>query len=474
MATFVISIILLIGGYFIYGKFVERLFGADQNRKTPAYTCGDGVDYVPMNWKKIFLIQFLNIAGLGPIFGAILGAVYGPIAFIWIVVGCIFGGAVHDYMSGMLSVRNNGMSLHGIGEKYMGKGFRNAITFVTLVLMILVGAVFISGPAKILTDLTKGAVNFQLWCGIIFIYYLIATLVPIDKLIGKIYPVFGLALLFMAIGICFALFYNHPDIPNVTFANFHDFSGNPDKPLFPMLFITIACGSISGFHATQSPLMARCIQNEKQGRRIFYGAMIAEGLVGLIWAAAAMSFFGNIDGLKDFLASHSNNAAVVVKTISNKWLGGLGGILAILGVVAAPITSGDTAFRSARLIISDFAKIDQKPVKKRLMVAIPLFVIGFILLLIDFDVIWRYFGWINQLLAASTLWVITTYLLKLKKNFWITLIPGIFMTMVTTTYIFIAPEGFKLSQPVSMTIGGLITLFITVYFFIYRKKINHD
>lgn len=473
MITFVVSIILLIGGYFLYGSFVERVFGADANRKTPAYEHQDGVDYVPMNWWRVFLIQFLNIAGLGPIFGAIMGAIYGPAAFLWIVFGTIFGGAVHDYFSGMLSLRNKGISLPEIAGKYLGNGFKQFMRVFTLLLMILVGTVFIAGPAGLLASLTPLHLDFTFWIIVIFVYYVLATILPIDKIIGKIYPFFGFALLFMAVGILFGIFYNNAPIPEATFANLHNWHPNPDKfPLFPMLFISIACGAISGFHATQSPLMARCLKNEKQGRRIFYGAMVAEGLVALIWAAAAMSFFGSIGGLQNFLAENSNNAAVVVDKIAHTWLGKFGGLLAIIGVIAAPITSGDTAFRSARLIVSDFINYAQKKIKNRLIVAVPLFIAGFILLQVDFDVIWRYFAWANQMLATATLWVITVYLAREKKIFWITLLPAMFMTMVVSSYIVIAPEGLQLSKTIGYIFGTICVVAITSMFFVWLRKIR--
>ncbi|MDR0874160.1 MAG: carbon starvation protein A [Prevotellaceae bacterium] len=473
MITFILSILLLIGGYFIYGTFVERVFGADKDRETPAYTCADGVDYVPMGWGKIFLIQFLNIAGLGPIFGAVMGAIYGPAAFLWIVFGSVFGGAVHDYLSGMMSIRNKGMSLPELDGKYLGTAFKQIMRVFTIALMVLVGAVFIAGPSKLLANLTPEHLNFTFWCVVVFVYYVLATLLPIDKLIGKIYPIFGFALLFMAVGILTMIFLHNAPIPEATWSNLHNMHPDAEHfPIFPMLFISIACGAISGFHATQSPLMARCMKNEKQGRRVFYGAMIAEGLVALIWAAAAMSFFGDVGGLQQFLADNGNNAAVVVDKIAHSWLGKFGGLLAIIGVIAAPITSGDTAFRSARLMVADFVNYNQKPLLNRIWIALPLFVVGFIILQMNFDILWRYFAWANQTLAATTFWVITVYLVREKKCFWISLIPGIFMTMVVSTYIIIAPEGFNLPMSVGYWIGGLITVAITIWFGIWMRKTN--
>ncbi|HRX31881.1 MAG TPA: carbon starvation protein A, partial [Tenuifilaceae bacterium] len=455
MITFIASIVALILGYIIYGKFVERIFGADKNKKTPAYTQNDGVDYVPLPWGKVFLIQFLNIAGLGPIFGAILGATYGPIAFLWIVFGCIFGGAVHDYFSGMLSVRNNGASIPEVVGKYLGTGFKQFMRAFTVLLMILVGAVFVVGPAGILESLTPESLTKTFWVYVVLLYYILATLLPIDKLIGRIYPLFGAALLFMAIGIGAALIFGNYNLVELGQSTFHNMKANSSSfPAFPLLFVTIACGAISGFHSTQSPLMARCLENEKLGRRVFYGAMITEGIVALIWAAAAMNFFGGVPQLNAALAEHHNDAAWVVKIISDTTLGKLGGILAILGVVAAPITSGDTAFRSARLIVADFLKFKQKKIVNRLLISVPLFAIGYALTQFNFAIIWRYMAWSNQTLATIVLWAITVYLAKEKKPYWITLIPAIFMTAVVSTYILIAPEGFRLPHTISYVIGG--------------------
>ncbi|MDR2037235.1 MAG: carbon starvation protein A [Bacteroidales bacterium] len=471
MITFITAVILLVAGYFFYGKLIERIFGVQPDRKTPAYTHTDGVDYVPMGWGKIFLIQFLNIAGLGPIFGAIMGAVYGPAAFLWIVFGTIFGGAVHDYFSGMLSIRNQGMSLPEWVGKYMGTGFKQFMRIFTILLMILVGTVFVAGPSQLLANMTPEYMGFTVWCVIIFIYYILATLLPIDKIIGKIYPIFGFAMLFMALGIGGALIWNGAPIPEVTLSNLHNMHPQPDKyPLFPMLFISIACGAISGFHATQSPLMARCLKNERQGRKVFYGAMVAEGIVALIWAAAAMSFFGSVGGLQEFLQANDNNAAVVVDQIAHSWLGKFGGLLAIIGVIAAPITSGDTAFRSARLIVSDFISYSQKSIRNRIIIAIPLFVVALVLLQVNFDVIWRYFAWSNQTLAAATLWAITIYLAQKNKFYWITLLPALFMTMVISTYIVVAPEGFSLSANIGYPVGAVCTIATGAMFIWWMKS----
>jgi carbon starvation protein CstA len=459
MITFIVSIVLLLAGYFIYGRVVEKLFGADKDIQTPAIRLGDGVDYVQMPMWRIFMIQFLNIAGLGPIFGAVMGAMYGPSAFLWIVFGCIFAGAVHDYFAGMLSARHDGISIPEVVGHYMGNGFRQFMRGFSVVLLLLVGVVFILGPANIMTDLTKDSLSFgplsvkDFWIYIIFIYYLAATILPIDKIIGKVYPVFGIVLFIMAAGLLFSIFRLNAPIPEVTFSSLQNMHDTPQAyPLFPMLFITIACGALSGFHATQSPMMARCIAHEHHGRHIFYGAMIAEGIVALIWAAAAMSFFGDTGGLNAYMAD-GGNAASAVKEICNSWLGKVGGILAILGVVACPITSGGTAFRSARMIIADFARYNQKPIVRRLIISIPLFIAAWFISRMNFAVVWRYFGFSNQTLATIVLWMSAMFMIKHKRNYWIAAIPATFMTAVCSTYILIAQEGFKLSTAIAYPAG---------------------
>ena len=473
MVTFILSILVLLLGYLFYSKFIERIEGADAGRETPAYKMKDGVDYVPMPWWRIFLIQFLNIAGLGPIFGAVAGAMWGPVAFLWIVLGSVFAGAVHDYFSGMLSIRHNGLSITEIVGIYLGKGTKQFMRGFTVILMVLVGAVFIMGPAGILAGLTKGFASLTFWVWVVFFYYVLATMLPIDKIIGRIYPIFGFALLFMAIGLITALFVKGYHIPELSIANLRNFHADADKfPVFPMMFITIACGAISGFHSTQSPLMARCLTNEKLGRRVFYGAMISEGIVAMIWAAIGMSFYGGVRELNDVMTANSGNAAVLVNEISNSLLGKFGGILALLGVVAAPITSGDTAFRSARLIVADFLKFKQGSVKNRLFISIPLFTIGFLLTRIDFSIIWRYFAWSNQTLAMVVLWAITVYLARSRKLYWVTLIPAVFMTAVTTTYLLFAPEGFALPQKISYISGIMIALGSLTAFFIYLRSLR--
>ena len=471
MITFFISILALVLGYIFYSKVAERIFGADEKRETPAISMKDGVDYMPMPKWRTFLIQFLNIAGLGPIFGAVAGAMWGPVAFLWIVLGSIFAGAVHDYFSGMLSVKHKGLSIPEIVGIYLGVNTKQFMRGFTVILMVIVGAVFIMGPAKILASLTPENLTMTFWVWVVFIYYVLATMLPIDKIIGKIYPVFGFALLFMAVGLTIALFVKGYHIPELNLANLTNFHTEPEKfPIFPMMFITIACGAISGFHATQSPLMARCITNEKQGRGVFYGAMITEGVVALIWAAIGMAFYGGVGPLNEVMVANKGNAAFVVNEISNSLLGKLGGALALLGVVAAPITSGDTAFRSARLIVADFLNFKQGPIKNRLIISVPLFAVGFGLTLVDFAVIWRYFAWSNQTLAVFVLWAITVYLAQEKKFYWITLLPALFMTTVTISYLFFAPEGFGLSYMISLSVGLIAALVAAVLFFLKLGK----
>jgi carbon starvation protein CstA len=475
MITFIAGLLVLVLGYAFYSRFIERYADVDGSRITPAFSMTDGVDYVPMPWWRIFLIQFLNIAGLGPIFGAVAGAMWGPVAFLWIVFGTVFAGAVHDFLSGMLSVKHKGLSITEIVGIYLGNGARQFMRGFTVVLMVLVGAVFIMGPAKILAGLTPGWATMTFWVWVVFIYYVMATLLPIDKLIGRIYPVFGFALLFMAVGLITALFVKGYHIPELTPGNLQNLHSDKDKfPIFPMLFITVACGAISGFHATQSPLMARCLTNEKLGRRIFYGAMVSEGVVALIWAAIGMSFYGGVPQLNETMNAHDGNAAFIVNEISNSLLGKFGGALALLGVVAAPITSGDTAFRSARLIVADFLKYKQGPMKNRLAISIPLFAVGFLLTRMDFSIIWRYFAWSNQTLAMIVLWTITVYLAQQRKLYWITLIPAVFMTAVTSTYLLFAPEGFSLSKEISYPAGAIITLASLVWFLVYVHKIRNN
>jgi len=462
MISFLTSIAILIVGYFLYGKFVEKVFGISDSNKTPAVAMEDGVDYIPMSWPRIFLIQFLNIAGLGPIFGAIAGALWGPAAFLWIVLGCIFAGAVHDYFSGMLSIRHKGMSVSEIVGIYLGDKAKAVMRVFSVVLLVLVGVVFVMGPAGLLSNLT--GLNSKIWVGIIIAYYLLATVLPVDKLIGKIYPIFGASLLIMAVGIGAGIIIKGYTIPELTLANLHP----KGTSIFPFLFITIACGAISGFHATQSPLMARCVRKESEGRRIFYGSMIAEGIIAMIWAAASMAFFGGTEGLAATLGN--GGPAVVVNEISTTILGTVGGVLALLGVVACPITSGDTAFRSARLVIADALNFNQSKTLNRFYIAIPLFAVGIALTMIDFGIVWRYFSWSNQTLAMIVLWASAAYLAQKGKLHWICTVPATFMTGVTTAYILQAKEGFKLAAGLSNSVGVVVAVSLLGLFLIKVKK----
>ncbi len=473
MITFTICLLVLIAGYFLYGGLVERIFAPD-NRQTPLQTKADGVDYIRLPSWKIFMIQFLNIAGLGPIFGAIMGAQFGTASFIWIVVGTIFAGATHDYLAGMLSLRNGGESLPETIGRYLGRRTKMAMLILIPILMVLVGAVFVSGPAGLLAGMTPKNMDAIFWMYVIFAYYVLATLLPIDKIIGKIYPLFAASLLFMAAGILVMLYWHHPPLPELTEGLGTNYTG---LAVFPMMFVSIACGAISGFHATQSPLMARCMMHEKQGRRIFYGAMVSEGIVALIWAAAATCFFGEhgisyMDGGKEVLYT----GADVASQISKNWLGAVGGILAILGIVAAPISTGDTALRSARLMIADFLGIEQKKIWKRLMVSVPIFVatIGILLYSLNdkegFNTIWRYFAWTNQALSVFTLWAITVYLVQKKKPYLLTMVPALFMTAVCSTYICMAPEGFAWPPVWAYTAGTVCVVVAIAWFIIWKRK----
>lgn len=493
MISFTLSLIALILGYIFYGKFVETVFGPNEKRKTPGIRKFDGVDYLVLPSWKVFMIQFLNIAGTGPIFGAIMGMWFGVSSYLWIVLGCIFAGATHDYLSGMISMRKGGISLPDMVGQYLGPNFRKLMLLFATILLALVGAVFVLSPAKLLTGMMpagSGFDNILIWIAVIFIYYIIATMMPVDKIIGKIYPLFAFSLIFMALALMIALFIKWPTLPELWdgLDNLGEarLGMTSSEPIVPALFITIACGAISGFHATQSPLMARCINSEHLGRPVFYGAMITEGIVALIWATVSSWFFYD-QGWREicpdaFLAQNEKtvtqffDAPRVVMEVCKGWLGIAGGILAVLGVVAAPITSGDTALRSARLIIADALHIDQRPIAKRLMVCAPLFIACIALLVWQMDnpdsfkTIWNYFGWANQTLAVFTLWTITVYLTLKKKLFIITLLPAMFMTFVCTTFILISNIALSLSPTTSYTIGIAVTLAVTVRFFLWHNK----
>lgn len=474
MITFIISLLALVVGYVVYGKLVERVFSPD-DRVTPAVSCADGVDFIVLPGWKIFMIQFLNIAGTGPVFGAILGAKFGPSAYIWIVIGCIFAGAVHDYLSGMLSMRNGGAGLPELIGKYLGGKIKVVMLVFSVFLLMMVGAVFVYSPALILGSLCGDSLIWvYIWCVVIFIYYFIATMLPIDKIIGKIYPLFAFSMLFMALALMIVLFVKWPQLPELFTDGVSNMSPEAGT-IFPCLFITIACGAISGFHATQSPLMARCIKNEKQGRPLFYGAMITEGCVALIWATVSMYFFYG-DAAQELGQPLTLQAPEVVTAVSNGWLGVVGGFLALMGVVAAPITSGDTALRSARLIIADFVKLEQKTKLKRLYISIPLFAATLGLLWFNisdkdgFSVIWSYFGWANQTLSVFTLWMLTVYLFKKDKCYLITLVPAIFMTSVCVSFLLVSENAFALSSVVGYVVALGVALLSLILFGLWSRK----
>ena len=488
MVSFILSLLLLVAGYFLYGKFVEHVFKPDPARTTPAIAKADGVDFVPMPTWKIFMIQFLNIAGTGPIFGAIMGAKFGPASYLWIVLGCIFAGAVHDYLLGMLSLRHDGAGLPAIVGTYLGNKVKNVMMVFSVLLLLLVGTVFVYSPALILGDIAGDGSRtaMMIWVAVIFIYYIIATLLPIDKIIGKIYPIFAVSLLFMAVALMVGLLSKWPAIPELWqgLGNRGPSVGVKGQPIFPFLFITIACGAISGFHATQSPMMARCMKNEKLGRPIFYGSMITEGIVALIWAAVS-SYFFFAGGAAEVGSDLSAAAPTVVTKVSKSWLGMMGGILALLGVVAAPITSGDTAFRSARLIIADFLHMSQQSVRNRLTICIPFFLAACVALWFSianadgFNIIWRYFGWANQTLSVFSLWAATVFLAKERPgySYMLALIPACFMTAVCVTYICVAKIGFNLPVTWNTAIGALTLVGSFLLFMLWQKGrkigINH-
>ncbi len=473
MITFLLSLVALVLGYVVYGRFIERVFGPD-DRVTPAVEKADGVDFVVLpNW-KIFMIQFLNIAGTGPIFGAIMGAKFGPAAYLWIVLGCIFAGAVHDYLSGMLSMRNGGAGQPELIGRYLGDSTKKVMLVFSVFLLMMVGAVFVYSPALILGKMCSDDLLWvYIWCGIIFAYYFIATMMPIDKIIGKIYPLFAISMLFMAVALMVVLFVKWPTLPEL----YNGLSGEGfTTPIFPALFITIACGAISGFHATQTPLMARCVKDEKMGRPLFYGAMITEGLVALIWATVSMYFFYG-GAAQELGQPLSLQAPEVVTAVSQGWLGTFGGILALLGVVAAPITSGDTALRSARLIIAEFIHLEQKSIMKRIWICIPLFGVTMLLLFYNienpdgFNVIWSWFGWSNQTLAVFTLWAITVYLVREQKPYWVTLLPALFMTVVCSSFFMVSKNSLGLDIMVGYGVGGAALIIAVAWFFTWKSKI---
>jgi len=472
MVTFCLSLLALVFGYFVYGRFVEKVFGPD-NRVTPAVAKADGVDYIVLPGWKVFMIQFLNIAGTGPIFGAIMGAKFGPAAYLWIVLGCIFAGAVHDYLSGMLSMRNGGAGQPELVGLYLGETTKKVMLVFSVFLLMMVGAVFVYSPALILGKICSDDLLWvYIWCIIIFFYYIFATMLPIDKIIGKVYPLFAISMLFMAVALMAVLFIKWPTLPEL----YDGISGEGFiTPIFPALFITIACGAISGFHATQTPLMARCVKSEKMGRPLFYGAMITEGLVALIWATVSMYFFYG-GAAQELGLPLTLQAPEVVTGVSEGWLGTFGGLLAMLGVVAAPITSGDTALRSARLIIAEFLHLEQKTIMKRIWICVPLFGATFLLLYFNisnpdgFNIIWSYFGWGNQTLAVFTLWAITVYLVREQKAYWITLLPAIFMTVVCSTFLMVSKNAFGFDMMVGYGVGGAALIISVAWFCTWKYK----
>ena len=481
MISFLLCLAILIAGYFFYGKVVENTFGPD-DRETPAVRINDGVDYVVLPQWKLFMIQLLNIAGLGPIFGALSGALWGPIVFLWITFGTIFAGGVHDYFSGMLSERNDGVSISEISGIYLGKTMKNVMRVFSVVLLIMVGTVFAVGPAGLLQLLCSNAPGIlsskMFWLILILVYYFIATFLSIDKLIGKVYPVFGICLIVMAVGVGLGIFtkgYTIPEIWN-NFTNMHP----QGTPIWSFMFITVACGAISGFHATQSPLMARCLKSEKQGHFVFYGAMVSEGIIALIWAAAGCAIYTGQE-----LLDLGAGGPTAVYDICSKTMGGIGIALAMLGVIACPITSGDTAFRSARLVLADWFHIDQKVWKNRLLLCVPVLGIGAFLGIgnalgkIDYTIIWRYFSWTNQTLAMIVLWCASMFLFYEKKNYWITVVPATFMTAVSITYFMLGNEclgqllnkGGVYNTALAYPVGILFAaLFLGIFLYSIKKR----
>ena len=460
MISFAIALVILLAGFAVYGRFAEKVFGPD-DRETPAIAINDGVDCVPMKTWKAFLVQLLNIAGTGPIFGALMGACFGPVVFLWIVFGSILGGAVHDYYCGMISSRNNGASIAELSGIYLGTAARWIMRIFSVVLLILTGTVFVNSPAALIARLTPGVLNETFWIVVILLYYVLATLLPIDKLIGRLYPVFGVILIIMALSVMGGVIAGGYTVPELTLQNMHP----EGLPVWPYMFVTVACGAISGFHATQSPMIAKCITSEKCGRTVFYGAMIAESVIALIWAAAGMAFYGNTNLLGQALSTLGQSGTVY--EISNTMLGLLGGALAVVGVVVCPITSGDTAFRSARLILAEITGLDQKKIRNRLFITLPLLGIGAVLTQMDFNVLWRYFSWSNQTLAMVALWVITAYLVKAGGKRWaslLTALPAAFMSAVSSTYILMAEEGLSLGAGAAYPAG---VCFAAALFVIY-------
>ncbi|MDO4539486.1 MAG: carbon starvation CstA family protein [Syntrophomonadaceae bacterium] len=466
MISFFACLSILIGGYFLYGKMVERVFGPEDG-PTPAFTKSDGADYVPLPAWRVFLIQLLNIAGLGPIFGALAGAQWGSSVFIWITLGTLLAGGVHDYLAGMISLRHDGASISEVVGVYLGKRMKFLMRIFSVVLLVLVGVAFSTGPANLLAMLTPAVLNTNFWLVVVLGYYFIATFLPIDKLIGKIYPFFGVCLIVMAVGVCFGLFSQGYQIPEISLRNLHP----AGSPIWPIMFISVACGAISGFHATQSPIMARCLTSEKKGRQIFYGAMVAEGIIALIWAAAGTAFYESTGGLAAAISAGTQSS--VVYDVCFSLLGPVGAVIAMMGVIVCPISSADTAYRSARLTLADWFRIDQKPLRNRLLLTIPLLSVGAVLTQVDVQVIWRYFSWSNQTLAMIALWAGTVYLYRNRRNFYISMVPATFMSAVSCTYIMMAQEGFGISATIAYPTGIVFALgCVAVFLFTGPLKKN--
>ena len=479
MISFFVCLLILIAGYFIYGKLVENTFAPD-DRETPAVRINDGVDYVVMPQWKLFLVQLLNIAGLGPIFGAMQGALWGPVVFLWITFGTIFAGGVHDFFSGMLSERNDGVSISEVCGIYLGDLMKNVMRVFSVVLLVMVGTVFAVGPAGLIVTLISngGGTGFltskEVWLWIILVYYFIATFISIDQIIGRIYPIFGICLIVMAIGVIIGIFTNNAYVIPEIWGNFRNMHPS-GTPIWSFMFITVACGAISGFHATQSPLMARCMKSERQGRFVFYGAMVAEGIIALIWAAAGCSLYevtgGLSTGLADILAGGQSAA---IYDVCKNTMGGVGVALAMVGVIVCPITSGDTAFRSARLTLADWMGLNQKDFSKRLVLCVPLLAAGAFIGHLDYTVVWRYFSWTNQTLAMIVLWTASMFLYKEKKNYWLTAVPAVFMSAVSMTYFFCAPEclgHFGLTTTIAYPAGLILAvLFLGIFIRATRKQ----
>ncbi|SHG28168.1 carbon starvation CstA family protein [Ornithinibacillus halophilus] len=463
MFTFIGGIILLIIGYFTYGKFVEKVFGVKDDRPTPALTKKDNVDYMPLKKTKNSLIELISIAGVGPIFGPIMGALYGPVAFVWIVIGCIFAGAVHDYLTGMISIRNGGAHLPQLAGKFLGRFMKHIVNIFSILLLLLVGTVFVSSSATLIFDVINGKVALTILIGIVFVYYILSTMLPIDKIIGKLFPIFGILLLLSTISLGIGLVVTQAPIPELSFTNIHP----EEAPIFPLLFLVISCGAISGFHATQSPIIARTTGREKEGRGIFYGMMIGEGIIAMVWAAAAMSLFDGPVSLNELINTVGTSG--IVSEAATMMFGSIIGTIVVISIIALPLSSGDTAFRSARMVIADYFNIPQKKIIKRLMIALPLFAISIVLSTMDFTLLWRYFSWANQSLAVIALWVGAMYLFIGKRNYWIAFIPGIFMTYVVTAYILNAPIGFRLPMDITYILSAIITISVILLFFKYAR-----